>query len=61
MISQENRMSRLEYAIDRICQARQYTESPTKFGALQHCSMQEMLHAGQIGLLRRLLGMTPVR
>ena len=33
----------------------------TKFGALHYCSMQEMLHAGQIGLLRRLLGMKPVR
>ncbi len=34
---------------------------PTKFGGLLFCSHHEMLHAGQIGLLRRLLGKTPVR
>ena len=39
----------------------QLTEPPhpmfkTKLGALQWCSMHEMLHAGQIGLLRRLFG-----
>lgn len=28
----------------------------TKFGALQWCSHHEMVHAGQIGLLRRQLG-----
>jgi len=33
----------------------------TKFGAIQYCPLHEMLHAGQIGLLRRLLGMKPIR
>lgn len=34
---------------------------PTKFGGLLFCSHHEMLHAGQIGLLRRLIGKPPVR
>src|SRR5687767_11056686 len=34
---------------------------PTKFGALLLASHHEMVHAGQIGLLRRLLGKQPVR
>ncbi len=38
-----------------------YFAWPTKLGALLICSHHEMLHAGQIGLLRRLLGKTPVR
>ena len=33
----------------------------TKLGALFFCSHHELLHAGQIGLLRRLLGKPPVR
>ena len=33
---------------------------PTKLGALLFCSVHEMLHAGQIGLLRRLLGKPPM-
>ncbi len=33
----------------------------TKLGALQFCVQHEMLHAGQIGLLRRLLGGDPLR
>ncbi|NQU20175.1 MAG: DinB family protein [Candidatus Nealsonbacteria bacterium] len=33
----------------------------TKFGALAFCPQHEMLHAGQIGLLRRLLGCEPLR
>ncbi len=33
----------------------------TKFEAMQFCPLHEMLHAGQIGLLRRLLGMKPIR
>lgn len=32
----------------------------TKIGALLWCSMHEMTHAGQIGLLRRFLGMPPL-
>jgi hypothetical protein len=33
----------------------------TKLGALFFCSLHEMMHAGQIGLLRRLLGKAPLR
>jgi hypothetical protein len=33
----------------------------TKLGSLYFCSHHEMLHAGQIGLLRRFLGKEPVR
>lgn len=33
----------------------------TKFGALRWCAQHEMLHAGQIGMLRRLFGSAPLR
>ena len=33
----------------------------TKLGALEFCADHEFLHAGQIGLLRRLLGKKPLR
>jgi uncharacterized damage-inducible protein DinB len=33
----------------------------TKLGSLFFCSAHELIHAGQIGLLRRLLGKPPVR
>jgi len=35
--------------------------TPTKLGGLIFCACHEMMHAGQIGLLRRLLGYEPVR
>ena len=38
-----------------------YSVVPTKLGALFFCAAHEMMHAGQIGLLRRLLGKKPVR
>lgn len=38
-----------------------YAAVPTKLGALLFCAAHEMLHAGQIGVLRRLLGKPPVR
>ena len=38
-----------------------YSVTPTKLGALFFCAQHEMLHAGQLGLLRRLLGKTPLR
>ena len=38
-----------------------YSAYPTKLGGLLFCSAHEMLHAGQIGLIRRLLGKEPVR
>ncbi|MCA9036240.1 MAG: DinB family protein [Planctomycetaceae bacterium] len=38
-----------------------YTAFPNKFGGLLFCSHHEMLHAGQIGLIRRSLGRMPVR
>lgn len=34
---------------------------PTKLGALHFCAAHELLHAGQIGLLRRSLGKGPIR
>ena len=33
----------------------------TKLGSIFFCSAHELIHAGQIGLLRRLLGKQPVR
>ncbi len=33
----------------------------TKLGALLFCPLHEMIHAGQIGLIRRLLGNEPLR
>lgn len=38
-----------------------YAVYATKLGAIVFCAHHEMLHAGQIGLLRRLLGKTPIR
>jgi hypothetical protein len=38
-----------------------YAGYPTKLGALLFCPLHEMIHAGQIGLLRRLMGKPPVR
>jgi hypothetical protein len=38
-----------------------YAATNTRLGALLFCSHHEMLHAGQIGLLRRLLGKDAVR
>lgn len=38
-----------------------YVATNTRLGALLFCSHHEMIHAGQIGLLRRLLGKAPVR
>jgi hypothetical protein len=38
-----------------------YMVHPNKLGSLLMCSAHEMLHAGQIGLLRRALGKAPIR
>ena len=38
-----------------------FAVEPTKLGSLLFCSHHEMLHAGQLGLLRRLLGGQPIR
>ena len=38
-----------------------YAAFNTKLGGLLFCSHHEMMHAGQIGLLRRLLGKAPIR
>jgi hypothetical protein len=38
-----------------------YAVEATKLGSLLFCSHHEMLHAGQLGLLRRLLGKVPLR
>ncbi|MDP1562290.1 MAG: DinB family protein [Pirellulaceae bacterium] len=34
---------------------------PTKYGAMLMASQHEMIHCGQIGVLRRLMGRSPVR
>ncbi len=38
-----------------------YAAYPTRLGALLFCAHHEMLHAGQIGLIRRALGKEPLR
>jgi len=38
-----------------------YAVHANKLGGLLFCSHHEMLHAGQLGLLRRLLGKQPIR
>lgn len=38
-----------------------YAAYPTKLGSLLFCSHHEMIHAGQLGLLRRMLGKQPIR
>jgi hypothetical protein len=38
-----------------------YAVEATKLGSLLFCSHHEMIHAGQIGMIRRLLGKQPVR
>ncbi len=38
-----------------------YAGYARKLGAILFCPLHEMLHAGQIGTLRRALGLTPVR
>jgi DinB superfamily len=38
-----------------------YAVHANKLGCLLFCSHHEMLHAGQLGLLRRLLGNQPIR
>jgi hypothetical protein len=38
-----------------------YALMPTKLGGLYFCAAHEMMHAGQIGLLRRLLGKDTTR
>ncbi|OYP37281.1 DinB family protein [Rhodopirellula sp. MGV] len=38
-----------------------YAGYPIKLGAIMFCPLHEHIHAGQIGLLRRALGLEPVR
>lgn len=38
-----------------------YAVYPIKLGAILFCPLHEQIHAGQIGLLRRALGLEPVR
>lgn len=38
-----------------------FTAYPTKLGALLFCPIHESIHAGQIGMLRRLHGLAPLR
>lgn len=38
-----------------------YAAYPTKLGAVMFCPLHEQIHAGQIGLIRRSLGLDPIR
>lgn len=38
-----------------------YAAFPIKLGAIMFCPMHEQIHAGQIGLLRRAMDLSPVR
>jgi hypothetical protein len=38
-----------------------YAVYPIKLGAILFCPLHEQIHAGQIGLIRRALGLAPVR
>ena len=38
-----------------------YAVHPLRLGALLFCPLHESIHAGQIGMLRRLLGKSPIR
>ena len=38
-----------------------YAVYPNKLGAILFCPLHEQIHAGQIGVLRRALGLDPVR
>jgi len=38
-----------------------YAVFPVKLGGLFFCAMHEMIHAGQLGLLRRLMGKATIR
>lgn len=38
-----------------------YAVYPVKLGAILFCPLHEQIHAGQIGLLRRALGLEPIR
>ena len=49
-----------EAELDAPCEE-PYAIFPTRLGALFFCSAHEMMHAGQLGLLRRLLGKPPLR
>ncbi len=51
------------YSVDQLSES---LPQPTfgygnKFGSLLFCAAHEMMHAGQIGTLRRMLGKTPIR
>ena len=40
---------------------RPWTAWPNKLGAIMFCPLHEQIHAGQIGIIRRALGLDPVR
>lgn len=40
---------------------RPWTAWPNKLGAIMFCPLHEQIHAGQIGIIRRALGLNPVR
>jgi hypothetical protein len=38
-----------------------YAAYPVKLGAVLFCPLHEHIHAGQIGVVRRALGLEPIR
>lgn len=55
-----NELSALDDAIVNEPVTEPHPRFSTKGGAIVWCAEHEMLHAGQIGLLRRLLGKPPL-
>ena len=47
--------------LDEVLEEGPHAGFSTKYGSFLFCSQHEMLHAGQIGLLRRLMGKSPLR
>lgn len=50
-------------SVDQLTEATEmpYAVYPIKLGALLFCPLHESIHAGQIGILRRMHGLLPVR
>ena len=55
----ELRLVRPEVLLEEV--ERPWTAWPNKLGAIMFCPLHEQLHAGQIGIIRRSLGLDPLR
>ncbi len=62
-IHQQSVSEMAAFTVEQLAESieRPFAVYANKLGALLFCSQHEMLHAGQIGLIRRLLGKEPVR